>query len=388
MSRKPLAPHQIARYSRHIRLPEVGLEGQEKLARARVLVIGAGGLGSPAAFYLAAAGIGTLGVADFDRVEEHNLQRQILHTAGAVRQPKAESARERLSALNPEIEIRLHSDGIRPGNAREIFEQYDLVVDGSDNFGTRYLNNDAAFFAARPLVYGSIFRFEGQVSVFNPAAGGPCYRCLFPDPPAPGTVPNCAEAGVFGALCGMIGSAQAMEAIKQILGAGDSLAGRLLVTDALTMRFRTINVKKDPGCPLCGKDPAIREIDPGRYADSCGAESSAMEKENENCPLEIDIAETRRLLESGDRALLLDVREPFERDICTIPGSIWIPMGEIPEKFGQLPRDRHILVHCHHGGRSLNVTQFLREKGIDCVSNVAGGIDAWAVEVDPAMQRY
>lgn len=387
MSENQPTPRQIARYSRHILLPEVGMEGQEKLLRARVLVVGAGGLGSPAALYLGAAGVGTLGIADFDRVEEHNLQRQILHDAAAVGQPKAESARQRLLSLNPDLEIELHPEGIQPQNAEQIFSRYDLIVDGSDNFGTRYLNNDAAFFAGKPLVYGSIFRFEGQVSVFDPGRGGPCYRCLFPKPPEPGTVPNCAEAGVFGALCGVIGSMQAMETIKYILGAGEPLRGKLLVVDALTMVARSLSIKADANCPLCGTSPGIRKIEPASYNVSCHADPDNDGMDSEEHPLEIDVAETQRLLKDGD-AVLVDVREPFEVAICRIPNSTLIPMAEIPERLGELPQDKRLLVHCHHGGRSLQVTRFLRQRGFPGASNVAGGIDAWASQLDPSMQRY
>jgi sulfur-carrier protein adenylyltransferase/sulfurtransferase len=378
---------QLARYSRHIRLPEVGVEGQAKLLQARVLVIGAGGLGSPVAFYLAAAGVGTLGIADFDLVEEHNLQRQILHTTAGIGTSKTASARDRLLALTPDLQIELHEDGITAANAEEIFSAYDLIVDGSDNFNTRYLNNDAAFFARRPLIYGSIFRFEGQVSVFHPAAGAPCYRCLFPTPPEPGTVPNCAEAGVFGALCGVIGSMQAMEAIKMILGTGHSLTGKLLVLDALTMDVRRIRVKRDPHCPLCGATPSIIKIDPATYEFTCQNDNPPTPMTEESCPLEVDIHESRRLLEAGE-ATLVDVREPFEVDISRIPGSKTIPMGLIPKELKQLPKDSHLLIHCHHGGRSMQVTKYLRQHGFSRVSNVAGGIDAWAQRIDPSMQRY
>jgi len=383
---KELQPHELARYSRHILLPGIGVDGQLKLKRARVLIVGAGGLGSPAALYLAAAGVGTLGLADFDRVEEHNLQRQIIHTTDAVGTLKTESAQKRLLELNPEIQVEMHNEGVTPENAVELFRQYDLVVDGSDNFGTRYLNNDAAFFARKPLIYGSIFRFEGQVSVFNPAAGGPCYRCLFPTPPAPGTVPNCAEAGVFGALCGVIGSLQSMEAIKAIVGVGDSLSGKLLVVDALSMEFRKIRIKPDAQCPLCGPRPRIQKIDATEYEVSCEA-PPVDSSDDADVPLEIDVHETQRLLLSGG-AVMIDVREPFEVAICRIPGTVTIPMRQIPAELETLPRDRHLLIQCHHGGRSMQVTHFLRQQGFRRVSNVGGGIDAWAREIDPAMQRY
>lgn len=390
MTLEKLAPQEIARYSRQIQLPEVGLAGQAKLKAARVLVIGAGGLGSPVSLYLASAGVGTLGIADFDRVEEHNLHRQIIHDAAAVGTPKTESARSRLLALNPALRIELHEEGVTPENSFELFGQYDLIVDGTDNFGARYLNNDTAFFAKKPLVYGSIFRFEGQVSLFHPAGGGPCYRCLFPNPPAPGTVPNCAEAGVLGALCGTVGSLQTMEAIKFLLTAGDSLRGKLLVIDALNAGFRTIRIKKDPACPLCGDSPSIRAIEASAYNHACEVESNADKKlmDDQTFPLEIDIAETKRILEEDPEAVLLDVREPHELEICRIPGSLPIPMGTVPQNLERLPRDKTILVHCHHGGRSRQVTHFLREQGFSRVANVAGGIDAWAEKFDPSMQRY
>lgn len=380
-----LTSSDLARYSRHIILPEIGRAGQEKLAGARVLVIGAGGLGSPVALYLAAAGVGTLGLADFDTVEEHNLQRQILHDTGSVGTAKLDSAATRLRALNPDIRLELHRDGITPENATEIFGRYELVVDGCDNFPARYLNNDAAFFAGVPLVYGSIFRFEGQVSFFHPAGGGPCYRCLFPALPPSGAVPNCAEAGVFGALCGAIGSLQAMEAIKYLTGAGENLRGRLLAIDSLTMEFRKLTLKKDSGCPLCGKRPDIERIEAQNYRFTCEPEAEPIMSETEQ-PLEVDVEEARRLMEEG--ALLLDVREPAEAEICRIEGSRLIPMDEVSSRADTLPKDRTILVHCHHGGRSLQVTRYLREQGFDRVSNVAGGIDAWAVKVDPNLPRY
>ncbi len=385
-----LTARELARYSRHLALPEVGREGQERLRAARVLVIGAGGLGSPAALYLAAAGVGTLGIAEFDRIEEHNLQRQILHDTPSVGQPKGESARRRLLALNPGARVNLHAEGVTAENARGLFADYDIIVDGSDNFGTRYLNNDAAFFTGKPLVYGSILRFEGQVSLFHPAGGGPCYRCLFPRPPAPGAVPNCQEAGVFGALCGIIGSTQAMEALKWILGIGESLAGRLSVYDALASRWRTLRLKPDPACPLCGAHPEIKDLYPELYAFTCEPpEPNTETMKNDNTPLEIDVVESRRLLsDHPDDTLLLDVREPHEREIATIDGTAFVPMGELPERLEELPRGKHILVHCHHGGRSLRVTQYLRAQGFARVSNVAGGIDAWSREIEPEMPRY
>jgi adenylyltransferase/sulfurtransferase len=385
-----LSPAELSRYRRQVQLDEVGVEGQRKLAAARVLVVGAGGLGSPAALYLAAAGVGTLGLADRDRVEEHNLQRQIIHGTPAVGQPKVESAARQLAILNPHVRLRLHGGGVTPANAVALFSEYDLIVDGSDNFPTRYLNNDAAFFARRPLVYGSIFKFEGQVSVFDPAQGGPCYRCLFPEPPPPGSVPACGEAGVFGALCGVIGSLQAMEAIKCLLGIGQSLRGRLLVFDALTQQFRTLNFKCDPRCPLCGGEPRIRTIDPGGYDFACGAPSATGAGPGpEETPLEISVGDARNLLETqADRVMLLDVREPHEVKICRIEASAPMPMREVAGRLDELPRDRRILVLCHHGDRSRRVTAYLRTQGFPAVSNVQGGIAAWAEHIDPAMPRY
>lgn len=392
--RTALSSEETARYSRHILLPEIGLEGQERLKAASVLVIGAGGLGSPAALYLAAAGVGTIGLADFDRVEAHNLQRQILHGTADVGAPKTASGRRRLGDINPHVTVHEHTDGIRPEKAVELFSGYDLIVDGSDNFPTRYLNTDAAFLAKRPLVYGSIFKFEGQVTVFDPHGGTPCYRCLFPEPPPPGSVPNCGEAGVLGALCGVIGSLQAMEAIKRLAGIAGGLGGRLLVVDALEMQFRALKLRKDPECLLCGRAPTIQSIDPERYAEGCapinhadvpGHASAATN--GEPYPLELDAAAAARLAETG-AARVLDVREPFELQICQVRGATHIPMGQIPQRLDEVPRDAHVLVMCHHGGRSARVMQYLRQNGFDKVTNIAGGIDAWARQVEPAMQRY
>ncbi|MDP0495478.1 MAG: molybdopterin-synthase adenylyltransferase MoeB [Verrucomicrobiota bacterium JB024] len=380
-----LSPEELSRYSRHIRLPQVGVEGQERLRRARVLVIGMGGLGSPVSLYLAAGGVGTLGLADFDKVEEHNLQRQVLHTQAAVGHAKIDSAAERLRALNRGCNLELHRGGITLDNAVELISQYDLVVDGSDNFPTRYLVNDAAYFARRPLVYGSIFQFEGQVSVFDPHTGGPCYRCLFPQIPEPGTVPNCEQAGVFGALCGIVGSHQAMEALKLLLGIGESLRGRLLVVDALNARFPTLNLKKDPHCPLCGSEPSISGLHPGNYEFSCETDK---EPQTEEAQMEIDIHTAQARHTSGDAPVLLDVREGFEREICHIPGSSHIPLGQLPAQADALPRDAEIIVYCHHGARSLRAAKFLRERGFDKAISMAGGIDQWAREIDPSMTRY
>lgn len=382
-----LSPAELARYSRHILLDQIGVEGQRRLAAARVLVIGAGGLGSPAALYLAAAGVGTVGIADFDRVEPHNLQRQLLHDDSAIGEPKVESAARRLRATNPFIQVTTHAEGVTAENALALFGGYDVIVDGTDNFSSRYLNNDAAFLAGKPLVYGSVFKFDGQVAVFDPARGGPCYRCLFPEPPAAGSVPGCGEAGVLGALCGVIGSLQALEAIKLITGIGEPLRGRLLTYDALAQSFHTLTLPRDPQCPLCGSAPTIRAIEPSRYAAVACAPVSPMP--DTDYPLEIPVTEAKRLLdESPCGVMLIDVREPYEVEIARVKGAEAIPMRQIPERLRDLPRDEHLLIMCHHGGRSMRVTEFLRAQGLTAVSNIAGGIDAWAEEIDPSLRRY
>jgi len=382
---------QIARYSRQIILPSIGLEGQERLAKSKVLVIGMGGLGSPAALYLTAAGIGTIGLAEFDLVEAHNLQRQILHDDARIGSPKLGSAIARLKALNPKVQLIPHSEGITLENAIPLFSDYDIIVDGTDNFPTRYLNNDAAFFAQKPLIYGSVFQFEGQVSVFDPHREAPCYRCLFPQMPEPGSVPNCDQAGVFGALCGVIGSYQAMEVIKYLTGAGTGLQGRLLVIDALEQLSRTLNLKKDPQCPLCGCDPTITHLDAANYAWTCETPTSTeqdMTTESNERPLEITTLIAAEWLKSDQPPFLLDVRESHELAICQIAGNHHIPMQEVPDRLDALPRDQAILVQCHHGGRSLKVTQFLRSKGFQQAHNLSGGIHQWALQIDPSLQRY
>jgi sulfur-carrier protein adenylyltransferase/sulfurtransferase len=382
-----LSPTELIRYSRHILLSEIGLEGQQKLRAAKILIIGAGGLGSPAALYLAAAGVGTLGLADFDRVELHNLQRQIVHGHASVGIEKTASAIARLRAHNPDVHYQAHSEGITAENALEIFRPYDVIIDGTDNFSTRYLNNDAAVLARRPLVYGSVFRFTGQVTVMAPHLGGPCHRCLFPEPPPPGSVPSCGEAGVVGALCGVIGALQALEAVKLIAGFGEPLLGRLLTYDALTPRFQTLRVPRDPGCAACGAAPSIRSLDATRYSPSCSPTPSSMA--DDPYPLELSVTDAKQLLENHPQDVhLIDVRESFEVSICRLPGAEHIPMRQIPENVTRLPRDRHLLIHCHHGGRSLRVTEYLRAQGFTRVSNVAGGIDAWAEQIDPSLRRY
>lgn len=384
-----LSPAELARYSRQVLLPAIGLEGQRRLAAARLLVIGAGGLGSPAALYLAAAGVGTLGIADFDRVEIHNLHRQLLHEDGDVGRPKVESAARRLRSTNPHVRVVEHPEGVTPTNAPGLFASYDVIVDGTDNFPARYLNNDAAFFARRPLVYGSVFTFDGQVTVFDPAGGGPCYRCLFPEPPPPGAVPGCGEAGVLGALCGVIGSLQALEAIKLITGVGEPLRGRLLTHNALRAEFQTLKLPRNPRCPLCGEQPAIRGLIPDAYATAdCARPAPPLMAEGE-FPLQLSVTAAKHLRDTTPaRTVLIDVREPYELEICRIEGAHHVPMRQIPEQWKTLPRDKHLLVYCHSGGRSLRVTEYLRMQGFKAVSNVAGGIDAWAEEIEPGMRRY
>lgn len=387
-----LSSVELARYSRHILLDEIGVSGQEKLKQAKALIVGAGGLGSPVALYLAAAGVGTIGLADFDKVELHNLQRQIIHGQSDIDRPKIESAKETLQEINPHVKLQFHEEGLQPHNAIELFSQYDIIVDGTDNFATRYLNNDAAFLAGKPLVYGSIFKFEGQASFFHPSDGGPCYRCLFPEPPPPGTVPNCGEAGVMGALCGIVGSIQSMETIKYITGVGQSLSGKLLFIDTMNMGFKTLKLKKDPSCPLCGNDPKYTKIDAANYQETCETKLDTKTENNQDnrmsdSPIEIDVVQTKSQLEQGD-SVLVDVREGFERDICTIENSMHIPMGEIPARLNELPKDKEILVHCHHGGRSLKVVHFLRQNGYERSTNVGGGIDSWSLQIDSKLQRY
>jgi len=367
------------RYSRHLIMPEVGAEGQRRLNEARVLCIGAGGLGSPIALYLAAGGVGTIGLVDFDAVDLSNLQRQILHGTKDVGRSKLESARDRLRDLNPEIDVELHETRFTSQNAVALVEPYDIVVDGCDNFPTRYLSSDVCVWARKPNIYGSVFRFEGQATVFAPHLGGPCYRCLFPDPPEPGTIPNCAEAGVLGVLPGMIGLVQAIEAIKLILGIGQSLVGRLLHFDALKMKFRELNLRRDPQCPVCGKNPSIFE--PIDYEMFCGA------RIDEEIPT-ISVRDLKRKIDAREPFRLLDVREIFEHEIARIDGAKLIPLREIGARAEELPREEQIIVHCHSGKRSAQAVRLLRERGFRNVYNLEGGIDAWSSEIDPAVPRY
>ncbi len=374
---------ELARYGRQVILPGFGIGAQEKLKSARVLLVGLGGLGSPVSLYLCAAGIGTLGLVDRDVVELHNLHRQVLFSETDVGRSKVEAGAERLRGLNSHPRLEVHGEGIHPDNARELIRAYDIVVDGSDNFSTRYLVNDACVLEGKPLVSGSIFQNEGQVAVFHPAQGGPCYRCLFPSPPAPGSVPNCAEAGVLGCLPGVIGSLQSNEVVKWITGLGDPLLGRLLHLDLATGRTRTVQVKRDPSCPVCGKAPEIESIEPTRYfADVCRIAS------NEEDGEEIEPQILSRRMQAGGEVVLLDVREPFEREMARIEPSLFIPMGSISEKWQSLPKEKDLFVYCHHGMRSLNVTRFLRNKGLSRAKNLSGGINAWSLTVDPQVPRY
>lgn len=381
-----LTPADFSRYSRHLLLPEVSADGQRRIKGARVLCIGAGGLGSPAALYLTAAGIGTLGLVDADRVDASNLQRQILYGTDDVGKSKVEQAKARLRQLNPDVEIALHETRLTSANAQEIIANCDLVIDGSDNFPTRYLSNDVCVFARKPNIYGSVFRFEGQASVFAPHLGGPCYRCLFPEPPPPGAAPSCAEAGVLGVLPGIIGLIQATEALKLILGTGDTLAGRLLHFDALKMKFREFNLRRDPQCPVCGDAPTIFE--PIDYEQFCaGPPADDWFAAPEELP-SISVRELKAKMEKEELFTLIDVREPFEHEIAKIDGSRLIPLGELESRLDELPRAGMLVLHCHSGTRSEHATRLLREAGFENATNLEGGIDAWSVEIDPTVPQY
>lgn len=374
-----LSRDELLRYSRHLVLPGLGLEGQRKLKGARVLVVGAGGLGAPAALYLAAAGVGTIGLADADRVDVTNLQRQIIHGTATLGARKVDSARARLGDLNPHVAVTAIAERLTSANAREIVRPYDVVLDGSDNFPTRYLLNDACVLEGKPLVYGSIFRWEGQVSVFAP--GGPCYRCLFADPPPPGLVPNCAEGGVVGALPGIVGSLQALEAIKLILGAGETLTGRLLLFDGLKLNFREVTLRRDPDCPVCGNAPTVTGlIDYERF---CGMPSA-----DERAAAEMSVEELATALKGGDLPLIIDVREQWEWEVGHLAGSRHVPLGDLAARIGELDTRREIVTLCHHGMRSLAARELLIGAGFSRVRSLAGGIDRWAEEVDATVGRY
>ncbi|HEV3211137.1 MAG TPA: molybdopterin-synthase adenylyltransferase MoeB [Chthoniobacterales bacterium] len=377
---------EIARYSRHLIMPEVTLEGQKRIKAASILCIGTGGLGSPIALYLAAAGIGRLGLVDFDVVDFSNLQRQILHGTDDVGRKKLNSAKDRIKAVNPNVRIDLHDCLFRSENAMQIVRDYDIVVDGTDNFPTRYLSNDVCVLARKPNVYGSIFRFDGQCTVFAPHLGGPCYRCMFPEPPPPGMVPSCAEGGVLGVLPGIIGVLQAIEAIKLILGIGDSLIGRLVSFDALKLRFREFTIRKDPKCPICGDNPTIhRLID---YDQFCGIPQADAEAAKEMDVPTISPGELKAKLDRKDKFVLVDVREPYEYEICSIPGSKLIPLGELPARLSELDTADDIVLHCKVGGRSAKALRVLQEAGFRKLNNLKGGIAAWSEEVDPSVPKY
>lgn len=377
-----LNPKELERYARHITLPQVGLEGQERLKAAKVLCIGAGGLGSPVAMYLAAAGVGQLGLVDADIVDVSNLHRQLLHGESDIGAKKLDSARRTLQEINPHVELRCHEVLFKSSNAMDLARGYDLIVDGTDNFPTRYLSNDVAFFLGIPNVYGSIFQFEGQVSVFDPRRGGPCYRCLFPNPPKPGLVPSCAEGGVFGVLPGLVGSLQATEAIKRILGIGESLAGRLMHIDTLSMRVRTFNLRQDSRCPLCGDNPEITELID--YEAFCG-----MPGEPGVAVTEITPEALAELLETApDSFILIDVREEFERAICKIGQARHVRLAEVSHELVRLPRDRRIIFHCKSGARSEQAARQAQEAGFEDVAHLAGGILAWREKVAPDMLKY
>ncbi|MFL5576821.1 MAG: molybdopterin-synthase adenylyltransferase MoeB [Gemmatimonadaceae bacterium] len=386
-----LSQSELQRYARHLSLPDVGVEGQEKLRAARVLLVGAGGLGSPVALYLAAAGVGTLGVVDFDRVDVTNLQRQVLHGTGDIGRKKIESARDRLYEVNPHVAVETYDATLTSANALEIVRDYDVVVDGTDNFQTRYLTNDACVILGKPNVYGSVLRFEGQASVFA-MPDGPCYRCLFREPPPPGLVPSCAEGGVFGVLPGLVGMVQATETVKLVLGLGEPLVGRLLLVDALRMSFRTIELRRDPECPACGTREIRALID---YEEFCGLKASGgardaarAEERQEGGVREITARELAARLASGDDFDLIDVREPYEHQIARIPGGRLVPLRTLADTAPALDRSREIVLLCHHGVRSAAAAEYLHGLGFRNVANLVGGIDAWSDEVDPAVRKY
>ena len=383
-----LTPSELRRYARHLSIPEFGLEAQRKLRAGRVLCIGAGGLGSPVALYLAAAGVGTLGIVDPDVVDESNLQRQLLHGTKDVGRPKLDSAADRLRDINPHVQIENHAVRLSRENALEIVGQYDVVIDGTDNFPTRYLSNDVCVLLKKPNIYGSILRFEGQCTVFAPHLGGPCYRCMAPQPPPPGTVPSCAEGGVLGVLPGLIGTMQATEAIKYLTGIGELLLGRLLHVDTLSMKFRTFHLRRDPLCPICGDEPSIRELID--YEGFCGLPSAtaAMNNPVEPAIPAVTVQELKAMMDQGEDFYLLDVREPYESDIAQLEGATLIPLGELGDRLEEVPRDQKVVVHCKSGGRSAKAVSLLRAAGFPDVWNVTGGINAWSREIDSKVPLY
>ena len=380
-----LSQSEIARYSRHLIMPEVGMEGQKKLKAASVLLIGAGGLGSPLGLYLAAAGIGRIGLVDFDVVDFSNLQRQILHGTPDVGRPKLQSAKDRLNAINPEVQIDLYETRITSANAMKLCQPYDIIIDGTDNFPTRYLVNDVCVLLKKPNVYGSIFRFDGQASVFHPPAG-PCYRCLYPEPPPPGEVPSCAEGGVLGILPGLIGCIQATECVKLILGKGEPLIGRLVLYDALQMRFNEFRVRRNKNCPICGDKPTITQLID--YEQFCGLRGQETQTVTTDQTWETTVDDLKARLDRGDQVFILDVRNPEEYDICRIPGSTLLPLPELPMRFNELDKNQEMIVHCKSGMRSAKAVQFLRQQGFTKLKNLKGGILAWIDRVDPSQPKY
>jgi molybdopterin/thiamine biosynthesis adenylyltransferase/rhodanese-related sulfurtransferase len=379
-----LSNEEIARYSRHLLLPEVGMDGQRKLKAARVLCVGTGGLGSPLAFYLAAAGIGTLGLVDFDVVDASNLQRQIIHSTKDIGRPKLDSAEEKLKALNPFMNVVKYETMLTSANAMDIIKDFDIVADGTDNFPTRYLVNDACVLSGKPNVYGSIFRFEGQASVFA-TKDGPCYRCLYPEPPPPGLVPSCAEGGVLGILPGLVGIIQATEVIKLILGEGTPLIGRLLLVEALGMKFRELKLRKNPDCPVCGTNPTVTTLID--YQQFCGIQPEAAPAAIQNGIHQISPVELKQKLDAGENIFVLDVREPHEYQIANL-GAYLIPLGDLPARVHELDSSREIVVHCKMGGRSQKAAEFLQQAGFKKIQNLAGGINAWSRQVDPTIPSY
>lgn len=380
-----LSNDEIKRYSRHLILPEVGLAGQKKIKSTSVLCIGAGGLGSPIAMYLAAAGIGKLGLVDFDTVDFSNLQRQIIHGTEDVGRHKGESARDTIKSINPNVEVVLHSVRLSADNAMDIIKDYDIVVDGTDNFPTRYLTNDACVLLKKPNVYGSIFRFEGQASVFAPHLGGPCYRCLYPEPPPPGMVPSCAEGGVLGVLPGIIGCIQTNEILKLALGKGNPLINRLLLFNSLDMKFKELKLRRDPACPICGDNPTIKALID--YEVFCGIPT---QPENPSAnPDEVDVKELKKALDNPNLGIkVLDVRDPDEYEIAHIKGVPLLPLGELPQRFTELDPNQQYYIHCKMGGRSMKALKFLREQGFKYVKSVKGGINAWSDEIDSNVPKY
>ena len=380
-----LSNKEISRYSRHLILPEVGMAGQKKLKGTSVLCIGTGGLGSPIAMYLAAAGIGKIGIVDFDVVDYSNLQRQIIHGTADVDRPKVQSGKETLNSINPEVEVVIHETMLTSENALDIIEPYDIVVDGTDNFPTRYLTNDACVLLKKPNVYGSIFRFEGQASVFAPELGGPCYRCLYPEPPPPGMVPSCAEGGVLGVLPGIIGCIQATEIIKLALGKGEPLINRLMLYSALDMSFRELKLRRDPKCPICGENPTITELID--YQEFCGIGDEPDEPQAH--PDEVSVRDMKKAMDDSSSGIaFLDVREYDEVEIAKIEGVPLIPLGELPQRFMELDPNQTIYIHCKVGGRSLKAVEFLKQQGFKYCKSVAGGINAWSDDIDSSVPRY